>query len=139
MTRTSARLTRPTPKETTKTAMMVGVARSSARSAQPLVAEGGTSQSMAGSSNPYGEWPCATAEAKIAVAYRHTTAITPSLARGTEANYVARGRVVAPPTWVRGGLRPRASLPAGCSPTSARGLVGGVLQVDPQQQGDTRS
>ena len=72
---------------------MVGAARSSARSAQPLMAEGGPSNLITGSSNPYGERPWATAEAKIAVAYRHTSAMTPSLARGTEANYVApRGR-----------------------------------------------
>ncbi len=71
---------------------MVGAAKSSARSAQPLMAVGGPSHLIAGSSNPYGERPCATIQAKIAVAYRHTSAMTPSLARGTEANYVAHER-----------------------------------------------
>src|SRR6516162_6682682 len=68
----------------TRTAPTTGAARSLAKSAQVLLAEGGPSQASADFSNAYGEWPCATTKPNVAVARRHVSATTLSLESSSE-------------------------------------------------------
>ena len=56
------------------------------------MAKGGPSHLIAGSSNPYGERPCATAEAEDRGCVQTHQRDDPSLARGTKATYVTHER-----------------------------------------------